>query len=862
VIDHGGRALDAPLRERLESRLGHDLSHVRLHTGSAAERSARAVSADAYTVGQHVVFGAGQYNPHSAAGEQLLTHELVHTLQQPRISGSPGPLPIDAPDSPHEVEAERTAQGSARRSAAAAPAQVSRRLSHPRIQRQCPPPERRRGAAGGCGVCLGGPMAAGTLVHTLVEYAFFFKHPQLTPEGGLMERIVPTVPEGETAPFNPELDLSMVVEENGLRIIYIGEIKPFDDAGAQQGIAQRELEDYRRELQHSFDDVRLLRLDPPSDIPLIEPAYPPGCPRQKIQVCLTAPGVYQYYCAPPWADLVRDPRCRCGGRRREPERQRERQRQRDRQRDTEEDRRPQERPEQPEGYRPPVTLPEPYQPPIVVPGPETQPGAPETEPGTPETEPDGPVEEPPDNVIPFPGGRPSPAPEAEPEGEWVDQAARVGLAAIIVGALAYGVKTLGRTAARRVLVYAEALAVAALVVFYSDRVEASVGPGESPLETLFQAMESDGIPVSDELKQRIENDPQLKAALENAARTGNLSDAQRAISQQMVDVIAQNPEAFSEEDLRILAEMTEAASGGSTAAQPTVESLRRAIEAKRQGRSVGDALREGQGGGAAPETAPEAQPGTQTETPAPSGESETPAEPEETPPVPNVSPELQEALGRNREVRRLFDAMTGRSGRGPEVNDEVVRRFLDTVPDDLTAEEASRLIQGLGPIENQSLEAILGSLREAVTRIRRGEESGEAAGEPSDEATPTPEESGEVQPGPTPQPTPTPEIGPQITRSEAVQRIQAYLRRNPTPNQFPPPSQRSEGHTFTVLIAQSFNGVLIGAAATITLGTHASGNDWNATLHPADWFNAGGDFVRRWPSRPTATTVTLPRRSR
>jgi hypothetical protein len=57
-------------------------AHVRVHTDDRAAQSARAVGAVAYTVGNHVVFDAGQYQPHTSAGRQLLAHELTHTIQQ------------------------------------------------------------------------------------------------------------------------------------------------------------------------------------------------------------------------------------------------------------------------------------------------------------------------------------------------------------------------------------------------------------------------------------------------------------------------------------------------------------------------------------------------------------------------------------------------------------------------------------------------------------------------------------------------------------------------------------------------------------------------------------------------------------
>jgi hypothetical protein len=58
-----------------------DLSTVRVHNDSQAAHSARALNAQAYTFGRHIVFDSGQYAPHTAVGQQLLAHELVHAFQ-------------------------------------------------------------------------------------------------------------------------------------------------------------------------------------------------------------------------------------------------------------------------------------------------------------------------------------------------------------------------------------------------------------------------------------------------------------------------------------------------------------------------------------------------------------------------------------------------------------------------------------------------------------------------------------------------------------------------------------------------------------------------------------------------------------
>ncbi|RFM26949.1 eCIS core domain-containing protein [Deminuibacter soli] len=77
-----GYPLDAGTRALMEPRFGYDFGQVQVHTGEMAARSAKAVQAQAYTVGSHVVFGAGKYRPGSSEGNELLAHELAHVTQQ------------------------------------------------------------------------------------------------------------------------------------------------------------------------------------------------------------------------------------------------------------------------------------------------------------------------------------------------------------------------------------------------------------------------------------------------------------------------------------------------------------------------------------------------------------------------------------------------------------------------------------------------------------------------------------------------------------------------------------------------------------------------------------------------------------
>jgi hypothetical protein len=82
VVGSPGAALDHDVREDMEARLGHDFSDVRVHTDGAADASAKAVNAHAYTVGSHIAFQRSAYDPGSQAGRTTLAHELTHVVQQ------------------------------------------------------------------------------------------------------------------------------------------------------------------------------------------------------------------------------------------------------------------------------------------------------------------------------------------------------------------------------------------------------------------------------------------------------------------------------------------------------------------------------------------------------------------------------------------------------------------------------------------------------------------------------------------------------------------------------------------------------------------------------------------------------------
>lgn len=125
VVSSGGKPMDKGARGFMEYRFGADFSHVQIHEDDKAQRSASAISAEAYTYGSHIVFARGKYEPESQRGKHLLAHELTHVLQQdksvkrridPAANANPAtesnaPLPNAAGPPPIQAEAQPASAG-------------------------------------------------------------------------------------------------------------------------------------------------------------------------------------------------------------------------------------------------------------------------------------------------------------------------------------------------------------------------------------------------------------------------------------------------------------------------------------------------------------------------------------------------------------------------------------------------------------------------------------------------------------------------------------------------------------------------------------------------------------------------------
>jgi hypothetical protein len=106
VLRSPGQPLDPEARTFFEPRYGHDFSRVRVHADRQAGESARAVGAEAYTVGWAIAFADGRYQPQTPQGQRLLAHELAHVAQQSGVA-DPGPdLAIGHPSDAAERNAD------------------------------------------------------------------------------------------------------------------------------------------------------------------------------------------------------------------------------------------------------------------------------------------------------------------------------------------------------------------------------------------------------------------------------------------------------------------------------------------------------------------------------------------------------------------------------------------------------------------------------------------------------------------------------------------------------------------------------------------------------------------------------------
>ncbi len=128
----GGAPLEAGTRSAMERQFGQDFGDVKVHTDDRASASAASVGANAYTVGNEIVFRAGHYDTSSATGQRTIAHELTHVVQQRSgpVDGSdaPGGIRLSDPGDRFERAADQTASSVVDATAQTSPSETTQSL--------------------------------------------------------------------------------------------------------------------------------------------------------------------------------------------------------------------------------------------------------------------------------------------------------------------------------------------------------------------------------------------------------------------------------------------------------------------------------------------------------------------------------------------------------------------------------------------------------------------------------------------------------------------------------------------------------------------------------------------------------------
>lgn len=725
VLRSPGQPLDSQTRAFMEPRFGHDFSNVRIHSDPAASASARAVQAHAYTVGQHVVFGTGAYQPSQRSGQALLAHELTHTIQQ-QGAGQMQRLSIAEDQSPLEQEAQQAAQ------TVLAGGKATARLQTPRnIQRApwgggiCPPGEQ---------VPANDPFLYGPAELVMVNYYRTARPPaavnefvtnfdalEQLPTTGTQGPMIAAMQKHFRSGKNPSWrrkgqtagDADKTPAPTSTPDQPLPSTDPSDLTGGlalddpEFELLRPDILDVKRREVYDVTTrglaaakvnkvqgyVRLLETIRVTER-IAGPAWSAGTTLQE------PPGVFVRYPLMPGITLCfssTDLAARAGVLSYEVVRQKNQEREKDKV-DV-----PVPLPlSVPQGQGKPVPLPQPKSGPVTVPD-----GKPVPMPN-PDVKPDAkPVSVPDDGggkVLPF---KPRPKPDAAPvpDSDALPIAAMVALATGALWALSrQGAKRAGGAAVGKALVYAEMAAALVLVMFYSDRAEAKPGPGDSALEGLFKAMSQQGTPIPAELRQKIESDPKLKKLLESAASGQDISAAQAELNRQMAEEINAHLDEFSQEDLELLLQTTGSIQANPKTA-PTIETIKKAIEAKKNGASG-----TGKEGGSGSTVKDQASKDPVNHPQAKDTSSLAP-KPDAGPKPVSPSP-----------VDRLVAGMASPSADGPQMTSTLRARLLAlasaTVPP-LTDEDVTTLLQHLVSAKGKTEDEIVNSIQQGIQGLRQ-----------------------------------------------------------------------------------------------------------------------------------------------
>ncbi|MBZ6494850.1 DUF4157 domain-containing protein [Haloterrigena longa] len=135
VIQSKGQPLEGGIQRAMEDRMGDSFGDVRIHADATAAKACEEINARAFTVGNHIAFNHGEYDPESLEGQHILAHELTHVRQQTGADVSMMPQEDSGLEIDPDPSLEREAKEAAQQAMADGPVTINRMGSEMHIQR-------------------------------------------------------------------------------------------------------------------------------------------------------------------------------------------------------------------------------------------------------------------------------------------------------------------------------------------------------------------------------------------------------------------------------------------------------------------------------------------------------------------------------------------------------------------------------------------------------------------------------------------------------------------------------------------------------------------------------------------------------
>jgi hypothetical protein len=313
AVRGGGQHLPQSVRNFYEPRFDADFSGVRVHTDAYAAETAKSINARAFTVGNNIAFGAGQFAPESHEGRKLLAHELTHTIQQGATNISPSASTLNCPAEDRFITEQNQCSTSS--------------VAHTKKIKGYDPILLGLNAQafvqaqfvnepnGGCGPCDEAAIT-GTRLHSIVQNAF----KQVYGRRVISEGTFTLFEHQERIPASPtdsngRLDLFQAIRVPDGIEIKIGEIKPNNAKGLAEG--DKDLNWYKEQLDLIISDVIVQDFPINSNIratvdfmslavPEVTLSYIErgrNCPPQRVIIGGGKKGLYLYSCEPPGSQI-------------------------------------------------------------------------------------------------------------------------------------------------------------------------------------------------------------------------------------------------------------------------------------------------------------------------------------------------------------------------------------------------------------------------------------------------------------------------------------------------------------------------------------------------------------------------------